>query len=166
VQAKRTIKKSLSKLSPHSKISAIAETCSETLTPNSKFAVAEKVESVTENVYKTIAKKRDPISNSARRVLLSNYVHQSGSMRSARRYNRRYNWTTLQHAGSADISEIIVHYKTTKTKKNIHHLKINKKLLTFITEIVYQDNCLIKIRLIKSKILMVIMFVSLFELWR
>ena len=66
IHAKKSIKKTLSKLSPHSKVRAIAETCSETLTPKSKFSVAEQVDSVTEDIYQSIANKRDNVSNSAR----------------------------------------------------------------------------------------------------
>ena len=106
IHAKKSIKNTLSKLSPHSKVRAIAETCSETLTPKSKFSVAEQVDSVTEDIYQSIANKRDNVSNSARRILLHNFVEKAGSIRSAKRLNRSYSWKSLQNAQSEHLSDI------------------------------------------------------------
>eukprot|EP00111_Clytia_hemisphaerica_P022291 TCONS_00065518-protein len=115
VKAKRSIMSSLSTLSPQSKVSAIVD-CSNTLTPGSKMAVANQVDTE-KTLFNSLSKNRDHVSNAARRMLMSDNEQKSGSVRSAKKSNRRLSWRSLKSASSMDINDITKHYKTKKVYK-------------------------------------------------
>ena len=82
------------------------------LTPKTKKAVAESYNEATGSgmgLFKTLAPRRDKLSNCTRQLIFGSLSLNKSASRS--------NWTSLQRAKSTSTLNILVHYKTKKTRK-------------------------------------------------
>ena len=114
----KTLNTSLSLLSPLSKVKAITQSYT-SLSPASKSNLSESILEGTSHplvdFHKSVANKRDKMTNCAHRLVLNQLAASAGSANKARCSYRNLNWTSLQQAVQKDVDEIIVHYKTTKS---------------------------------------------------
>lgn len=130
--AAKRVRSSLSTLSPNSRVDALTQSCSNILSPGSTSRLASNINNPLKQFTKTISKKRDKLSNCARRLALGSVVKScSGNLRSARRSDRSLSWKSLQSAVNNDVSITIKHYKTIKSKKNRPPTETTKKILDF-----------------------------------
>ena len=121
-------------LSPQSKVQALSQTCSKTLSPASSSTLSDAVGSnPLVDVYTSVKRKRDNASNCVRRLILNKLSTQYGSAKKVRRSNRGLNWTSLQKAAAAgmDVDKIIIHYKTTKSTTPKPPTETKKKVMDF-----------------------------------
>ena len=81
------MKKSLSVLSPNSKVKALEQTCLKSLSPalTSKLKNSVDKSNPLLDVYNYVKKKRDSGSNYARRLILNNLSAREGSANKVRR---------------------------------------------------------------------------------
>ena len=97
-------------------MAAIADTCSSSLSPSSQSNLLEVVESSgsLSNFHKSIPKKRDNITNCARKLVMKKLVESVGSVNKAKKLNRRLSWRSLNSVSKMNIEEVVVHYKKNK----------------------------------------------------
>ena len=99
------LSKVMAALSPTSKV----RTLGSCLSPSTKNKFAENVSEsggIALDVFRDLAQRRDNISNCARQLILSKTSCSSRSL----------NWISLQKARSTSTSNILVHYKMSKSK--------------------------------------------------
>ena len=117
--ASRSLSRSLETLSPGSKVSAVAKTCAETLSPASRDNLASSInESSLIDFTSSISKRRDKTSNCARRLALGFLVTKAGGdFNKVRRLHRHLHlkYKSVKNASEKDISSTLKHYKTIKT---------------------------------------------------
>ena len=125
----------MSKLSSASKVKAISQSYSETLSPASKSSLSQKLSNEAENplvgIHQNVSKKRDKVSNCVCHLVLNKLATCAGFVEKAKKTYRNLNWTSLQQAFQKDIYEIIVHYKRTKSKTQKSLTETVKKILDF-----------------------------------
>ena len=97
-------------------MTAIADTCSSSLSPSSQSNLLEVVESSgsLSNFQKSIPKKLDNITNCARKLVMKKLVESVGSVNKAKKLNRRLSWRSLNSVSKMNIEEVVVHYKKNK----------------------------------------------------
>ena len=114
-EASTLISKSLTVLSPQSKVKSISMACS-SLSPSSRSSLSNSIVSnPLLNVYTSLKRKRDTPSNCARRLLLNELSSVDGANK-VRRTNRNISWRSLQHAVNNNAHKIVIHYKTVKSR--------------------------------------------------
>ena len=131
----------LSLLSLHSKVAAIADTCSSSLSPSSQSNLLEVVESSgsLSNFHKSIPKKRDNITNCARKLVMKKLVESVGSVNKAKKLNRRLSWRSLNSVSKMNIEEVVVHYKKNKVSTRKPPTETRKKVKEF-----YNRDCILR----------------------
>ena len=125
---------SLSVLSPQSKVHAVSKSCNNNLSPASRHIVANNIQGdPLADFTNTISKKRDRLSNCARRLVIGSIVKKSGgNWKTARRTNRHLSWKSLKSASEKDINDMIKHYKSSvKSKAQKPPTETTKKVVEF-----------------------------------
>ena len=132
-EATNTISKSLTVLSPQSKVKSISMAACSSLSPASRSSLANSIQSnPLLNVYTSLKRKRDTSSNCARRLVLNELTAQEGSANKIRRTHRKQlSWRTLQHAANTNVDNIVIHYKTVRTKPPKTPTETAKKVIEF-----------------------------------
>ena len=87
-------------------------------------------------IHQSVSKKHGKTSNCVHHLVLDKLASSAGSVEKAKKTYQNLNWTSLQQAFRKDIDEIIVHYKTTKSKTQKPPTETVKKILDFYN----QDN--------------------------
>ena len=106
--ASKSVTATLQSLSPASKSTALEMS----LTPNTKKYVHDSYNEDHGSglgLFKELSRHRDNVSNCTRKLLLGNL--------SLNKRAKRANWTSVQRASFKSISEVLIHYKTEKNKK-------------------------------------------------
>ena len=112
---------------------AVSQTCSESSSPTLRRNVASNIHGdPLVDFNNTISKKRDKISNCARRLVLRSIVKKAGdSWKQTRQAKLQINWKSLKQVSEKDISSVIKHYKTFKSNASKPPTETTKKVLEF-----------------------------------
>ena len=113
-EASSKVSSTLSSFSPNSK-SSVIKRCVDVLSPASKSKVIQKISPAASSplldIYKSLSRNRDNMSNCARRLVLNKLAEN----KKVKQMHRGLNWSSLQKART-DVNKILVHYKTERQK--------------------------------------------------
>ena len=108
-EASSKVSSTLSSFSPNSK-SSVIKRCVDVLSPASKSKVIQKISPAASSplldIYKSLSRNRDNMSNCARRLVLNKLAEN----KKVKQMHRGLNWSSLQKART-DVNKILVHYK-------------------------------------------------------
>ena len=110
-------------------MTAIADTCSSSLSPSSQSNLLEVVESSgsLSNFQKSIPKKLDNITNCACKLVMKKLVESVGSVNKAKKLNRCLSWRSLNSVSKMNVEEVVVHYKKNKVSTRKPPTETRKK---------------------------------------
>ena len=113
-EASSKVSYTLSSFSPNSK-SSVIKRCVDVLSPASKSKVIQKISPAASSplldIYKSLSRNRDNMSNCARRLVLNNLPEN----KKVKQMHSGLNWSSLQKART-EVNKILVHYKTERQK--------------------------------------------------
>ena len=125
----------MSKLSSASKVKAISQSCNETLSPASKSSLSQRLSNEADNplvgIYQSVSKKRDKTSYCVRHLVLNKLATSAGSVEKAKKNLPKFKWDIFAASFSKGYYEIIIHYKTIKSKAQKPPTEAVKKILDF-----------------------------------
>ena len=129
----KAVNSTLPVLSPQSKVHAVSQTCSKSLSPTSRCNVASNIHGdLLVDFNNMISKKCDKIMNCAWGLVLRRIAKKArGSWKQTRQANWQISWKSLKHASEKDINSVTKHYKTVKSKACKPPTETTKKVLEF-----------------------------------